>query len=434
MSGLKLFVDTMMFLHFRPLGELKLLELFGVDSITVVVPSITIKELDKHKSTHPSKKVRERALRAVRGFETGFASQSASIAAELFWSHPKAEIEANEMNSESADEVLVASMLAYQIKHPNENIALLTDDAFPRLLCKQHGMTAKCVDESFRWVEDVDPVEAEIRELKRQLQRLTNAMPKLEVFFSSTLGKAVAAHFRPNKFVPRSQDVFQDERNKLQRRYPKMHPLPTMVNPTTLSERISQSQNMQLQRISEADRIAYGDQIDRFIDNSIKWMQLSDSVKSIHSRLLRPELSIFNSGTAPANDISVTITFHASVKVLSEANIPEVGNPPQPPDNPLSRYDLHRESFSDGLPDIERFNVGSEPPVTTEIRVEQGIYSVIQHMERLKHGMDAELFTDIFVLLPPLEDARSFQCDYQIRVGNLPDPITGELHFVIDRE
>ena len=41
----KLFVDTMVFLHFRPLGELDLPARVQSDTVTLVVPRITLREL-----------------------------------------------------------------------------------------------------------------------------------------------------------------------------------------------------------------------------------------------------------------------------------------------------------------------------------------------------------------------------------------------------
>src|SRR5436305_645554 len=87
--GLKLFIDTMIFLHFKQLPELKLHELFGVDEITIVVPTVTIRELDKHKTTHSSSKVKERAKKAIHAIDA--RQFAADLPIELFMVSPDAE-------------------------------------------------------------------------------------------------------------------------------------------------------------------------------------------------------------------------------------------------------------------------------------------------------------------------------------------------------
>ncbi|KPJ72399.1 MAG: hypothetical protein AMS14_07805 [Planctomycetes bacterium DG_20] len=52
------FLDTMILLHYRPLDELDLPRIVGTDQVVVVVPRITLRELDRHKNIHTSRRVR----------------------------------------------------------------------------------------------------------------------------------------------------------------------------------------------------------------------------------------------------------------------------------------------------------------------------------------------------------------------------------------
>jgi predicted ribonuclease YlaK len=62
-----LFADTMIFLHFPPIDQLKLHELLGVDQITLIFPLVIIQELEKHKDSHKNQRVKDRAREALKG-------------------------------------------------------------------------------------------------------------------------------------------------------------------------------------------------------------------------------------------------------------------------------------------------------------------------------------------------------------------------------
>ena len=46
---MKVFFDTMVFLHYKSLDELDVVDVLGPPPHTVLVPRVTLRELDKHK-------------------------------------------------------------------------------------------------------------------------------------------------------------------------------------------------------------------------------------------------------------------------------------------------------------------------------------------------------------------------------------------------
>src|ERR1700750_282069 len=97
---LKVFLDTMVFLHFRPLDELGLKTLLRTDNITLVVPRVTLRELDKHKSSHPSQKIRDRARRALNDLETAITKSEflGQLGIEYFATYPKEQLQRLNLN------------------------------------------------------------------------------------------------------------------------------------------------------------------------------------------------------------------------------------------------------------------------------------------------------------------------------------------------
>ena len=57
-------------------------------------------------------------------------------------------------------------------------------------------------------------------------------------------------------------------------------------------------------------------------------------------------------------------------------------------------------------------------------------YEVSDHFKRIKQGQTATL-PELVLIFDSYEVAKSFHCTYDIVVSNLPERITGELHFVV---
>ena len=65
MKQLFVFIDTMIFLHYKAVEEINFPELFNVDKISILVPRITLRELDEQKNIHTQSKIRERAKKVA---------------------------------------------------------------------------------------------------------------------------------------------------------------------------------------------------------------------------------------------------------------------------------------------------------------------------------------------------------------------------------
>lgn len=53
-------LDTMVFLHYQPLEKINFADILGSANHVVVIPLITLNELDQHKNTHQNPQIRER--------------------------------------------------------------------------------------------------------------------------------------------------------------------------------------------------------------------------------------------------------------------------------------------------------------------------------------------------------------------------------------
>ena len=59
------FIDTMIFLHFQSFDQLDWPTILNMKRAMIIVPPITLRELNKHKDTHNLQKIRERAQSVI---------------------------------------------------------------------------------------------------------------------------------------------------------------------------------------------------------------------------------------------------------------------------------------------------------------------------------------------------------------------------------
>jgi hypothetical protein len=72
-----------------------------------------------------------------------------------------------------------------------------------------------------------------------------------------------------------------------------------------------------------------------------------------------------------------------------------------------------------------------EPPAS--LRIERtNSFRVTDYFDNVKHGMSVEL-PPLYALFASYESAKSFECAYELRPANLPAPVTGKLHFMIQK-
>jgi hypothetical protein len=53
------FLDTMIYLHYRPVAEIDWQRVLDTARVDILVPRITVRELDRHKNTHASSRIHE---------------------------------------------------------------------------------------------------------------------------------------------------------------------------------------------------------------------------------------------------------------------------------------------------------------------------------------------------------------------------------------
>jgi hypothetical protein len=435
---MKLFIDSMVYLHYRNLEDIDFPALLDVVHVSVVVPRITLRELDKQKNTHSSSRIRDRARRVLLKIEGWIGVKGnirTNVQAEFFPSAPNIDFARHGLNPDWNDDVLIASILQYKTLHPSEDVVLITQDSGPRLTAQALGIKVFQLPDEYKLPSEPDPMEIENRELAKALERLKNALPKLVVGFAGSEEEQVFARF----VLPPPPDTMEKEVARkiddLRSKLPKQHP-PDQEQP---KNSITDLQH-QWAALSYIDPIPpeeyerYNRDVDAFLSQYEKYMCETWEVQASAKRTISFEIEIRNIGTAPAEDVDVEFRFPGGFQLLAEEDLPDLPAEPRPPRKPRSRMQM----IYDNIGRIPNFHLPSPTlpdfKMTTSFKIERtGSYTVSDHFERIKHGSHVVL-PEMFLVFDSYDSAASFNCQYTLRLANLPDAVNGQLHFVIEKE
>lgn len=415
----------MVFLHYRPLRELNLPSLVGAEQVTVIVPAITIRELDKHKDTHPTRKIRDRAGKVLRKIYEAIEKSTkmdGEIGVEFFPDFPSQQLSDLGLNPDWSDDVLIASIVSYMRKSQGQCVTLISQDVGPKLKCLQYGINAIELNESLKLPAERDETEKENERLRRELERLSQAVPRICVSLS---GSDASQSYKSFELLP-LPDFREEELEKQMVVVRAEHPL--------LEDSHSEgpkSMGLSVAGIAqEMLRKDYNDALHSYFNDMEDYLRKLHRHKDILSRTVSFEVAIHNLGTAPATDVDILLRFPKGFRLLSEANFPKCpvvpSQPLMPTDpgrslfSPLSYMISHGQLSPQVLCRVNHPNFGiSESPDGNR---------VVDKFNQLKHGIPRSL-PRLHVVFSSHSDARSFNCGYEIRPANLTEPVLGELHF-----
>src|SRR6266481_2762925 len=125
-----LFVDTMIFLHFKTLADIPWGTVVPEGDLELCIARIVVDELDKHKNTHLSGKIRERARKSLKQIEEWSLSPHTyelrrNVRVRMHFEPPKRTRESTPDLS-SGDDILLAVIEEFQRLHVSDTVLLLT--------------------------------------------------------------------------------------------------------------------------------------------------------------------------------------------------------------------------------------------------------------------------------------------------------------------
>jgi len=418
------FLDTMIFLHCADLESIDFTEVLGCDSVTIVIPRITIRELDGHKMNRASSRIRNRARSALAKIES-LASETTpvrpNVSLQLMNGLPNVEFANLGLDPSWNDDQMIASALTFATDN-SVKVTVITLDIGARLKCKQIGLTAIPLPEKYQLPEELDPRDDEIRKLKRELQRLENAMPRLAVYFSGTTESTARFELEPS-IVP-DESVIQCAVDTARKT------IAAAVADHDERQTRNNKLSLEIACIPQHEVDRYNTECKEYPGRMKAYEVAKIEFVNQLRRALRFTLEISNSGSAPADDVDLHVHFPDGFQLLEAEDLPSEPRKPSLPAKPRNEMEMTLGRMQ--IPSVGRIAMTAiDRPMSSFNLRRTNSYDLTDHFRSIKHGDSAEL-PELFLLFDTPESAKSFHCDYELRVGNLPDKVTGKVHFVVE--
>jgi rRNA-processing protein FCF1 len=430
------FLDTMIYLHYKAVEEVPWPELVGAEHVLILIPRITQRELDKHKDSHPQRKIRERARRILQQLEEWSASDRTPLRERVdigvYQPLPRIDYAEFDLDPSRNDEVLLATILDYRQRNPGSEVMLITQDTTPRFTARHLGIPSIALSEDLALPVEPDPVEQENRELRKQLEKLQRAMPKLLLRFArEDPGNRLHVHLqRP----PEDADEYiAGEIERIRNEYPALT-LRAVANREPAFSVLAP-----LIPSGEFDR--YNRELEEFYERYEQFLGATWNTFYSDHLTCRFQLEICNEGSAPGDDVDVWLRFPSGFKLVRAAILDvRKREPPKPPRGPRTATEMIVEQIHQSsimipppLPLSLPGGVQQAPPPNVtgpDIRSNEGYYDVHWKVRRVKHNQCEDLDA-LATIFDHCNDARSFRIDYRVHAANLPEETKRPLHVVV---
>ena len=431
------FFDTMIFLHCVPIEQMNVPGLLGVDSITLVIPRITFQELDKHKNTHPTRKIRDRATARLKTIKSSMASSEkeirSGVSLELLTARPLCDFEQHGLNIYWPDDELVANVLKYKMDHSADRVVLISHDVGPQITAAQLDIEIAEIPEDWRIPPQDDPLVKENKRLKNEILKLKNVQPKLILRLNEMQDDDSHIAFEIDR--PTETEIHDKTKiiTELRESYPELHP-PVREGPAPatlpkigvfLAKPSSESIP-----VSEYER--YNQELEQYFSNYERYLDRLMDFGSQPDRTLSLNLEVRNIGTAPAEDVDVYVHFPDGFSLYTKNELPMEPKEPTPPKEPQTAAQKILSQMHKGF-ERNLFIPSYQPSfgVKKTFSLKQTkSYELREHFDGIKHGYFMGI-RPVLLIFASFEKINSFNFDYEITVGNLPENITGQLNVII---
>lgn len=414
--------------------QINWLEIVKVQSpLTIVIPPVTIRELNKHKDFHDQPRVKRRAGKVLKRLSVLFDSNPTSslrdqMCIQFEDRDPAIDFAAYQLIPEIQDDQLIASIIMHRDETPEVEVVLITADAGLELRAKAKrlGIVNIKMPDNLRSPEEPDPAQQKIRQQEQEIRDLKARIPRLTLTFENETQNAIFTLPTPVDLTP---DRLERQMNEIKRRYPKKND----GEAATVSERIS------LAFASPKDIARHNTELDEFYRAYEFYLKDLHQFENFKCKAITVDILLVNSGTAPADDIDIILHFPDGLELSEEGDLPQPPSKPKPPIKPRSEMQILADSFLIGLEPAIQFpapyhldlDTSSSNVSVTSIK-RTNSYEVKLHAQRVKHGLSGS-FDPLYVVFDSFEKACSFHIDYQIFAANVPQKTIGKLHVVIQK-
>jgi hypothetical protein len=446
------FLDTMVYLHYRPVDQIDWRLLLDEVDVVLVLPRVTVQELDKHKNTHKQHRIRERARRVLTSLDAWSATGEVKPGMKLEFRHafPAVDFKQLGLRDDWNDDILLGAILDYQAQTEQNMVVLFTQETALRMTAQQIGIHVRSLDDGLRLPNERDPVEIERDDLRRQLEKVAGARPKVSLqFVSDGLGSEhgpsdrLVVVLRTTPTGP-ERDLHVAVDRERQRLLALVGPTKEPSDPVAASASAAYRALAQFSGgVSPDERARYLRDVNNYLPAYESFLREDAEFERGMVRRAVLSFQLVNTGTAPAEDVDIELHFPDGFDLLKPDEVAVKPAAPKSPNPPRSMLEVTFDSMRMGLKPVSYLSdysgvlgrVGKASPSNVSgLKITRSnSYDVHLHVRRVKHGYRQPL-GDLIIEFEDPSSTRPFHIDYWLRPANLPDAVRGQLHVLVQSE
>lgn len=331
------FFDTDILYHYPILRDIDWLRELTADTVVLVYAPIIARQLNRHKDNIGDHRRRKKAGDAIRRLEEWLDHDPPEevrpgVLLTERTVDPVIDFPALHLNKDVEDDWLLATAIEFKRELPDtssDRVVVITGDrGLAGKARHQPEIEGLRLREDLRLPEAEDPTDREMRELRQQLRALEHATPKLSLGFRRSKD-CLAFVLQPSTDL--SKELFEDAMAAIREEYPEMRnhvPDPRMGLAATMFDQYTTAS---LARYNKA-RAPYFSAYARYLAEQHyyqNWPRLT----------LQLPIKLFNTGTAPADDVTILLTFPEGYVIQDDETRPSKPKGPKPPPPPRSRWE-----------------------------------------------------------------------------------------------
>lgn len=347
------FPDTNIFLHFQFFTELAWNEILQAETVTLIIPPIVAKELDKHKYNHSSERVKDRANKVTKTFAELLRSNGKirpKINARFERIEPQIEFENYNLSKDSQDDHLIASILRFQNESGNKAVLITNDFS---LLVKAHQLNLKVFElpENYQTKSEENPDKKKIVKLEKELIELKVKLPNLKLVSIDNEEKIIAQTLSVDNF---SNEDFECEIKKIKEANPQITETfkpkrtvrPIINGKPYPSDKVEfKLPSGEIKQASLRSIEKYNAELEDFYNEYEKFLNEKIRIDNLRARTIKFQIKLKNEGTSPAEGVHVILNFPEEFKITTKEDIFSYPKELIPPKF-ITMHDIFSESYS----------------------------------------------------------------------------------------
>lgn len=411
-----LFLDTNIYIHYIDVEQINWNKIVGDADITIVVPRITLREIDQHKDQNRGK-IQKRAKAISAKFAQIFLDGKTFKYTFALCDEPAASsFDGGKFNIHINDDWFILSAL-----HSNYDVAdivVISSDTNLLLKAKENGLDFRKMSDEYRLKEELSDEEKEIKALKAELEKYKNRQPKPSVIFEKEESDKLILKRLNKRDLEDELSIYMEN---LKKEYPywERGKVCTSSNLFGLNLLVTQEQ---------IDK--YNAELNDYFEEEEEFQRFLLQKDILDERFRELSFGISNDGNAQTGDMNVFIEFPEHINLYNRDSKISIDNiaPVKPTSYGLDRKFLrsmevenYLRPFGNGIPQIYCWDT-EHPIKKREFKFK---YS------NLNHGMIRYLDIKDSIYID-IGSCDSFNIRWGIIDSKLIEPIEGILHVIIE--